>query len=470
VVGSFYDKLAKAPQAFTFEDLILLPGLAEIEPWQVRLETKFSVNLELKIPFAAAPMDTVSEWQVGVALALKGGIAVIHRNMPREEQLEHVRRVKEHPPLKITNVYLEANVSCQAAREYMRELGLRTVPVVDRGGKFVGYAVYGLLENCKMVAEAVKPGKAYSVEEALKARKAVLNGEVDVAAILDSKGLLIGTLTVADALEDINPALDKSGRLVVGAAISPFDVERIKMLDGVADVLVVDVAHAHNRNVIESLKKVSKELTSDLVVGNIGSGEAAKDILASIENVAGFRVGIASGSICKTGEVVGVAAPTLYAVALVRDALEELGATNIPIIADGGIKGAGDAVKALAAGAWAVMCGRLFAGTDEAPAPLVRIGDKVYKPYRGMASRGALEKRWAMDRYSRRAKKVEEGVEGLVEYRGSIYRVIDELVEALKAALGYVGAKSIPELWRKARFAKLSPRGVQEIRPHSIHI
>lgn len=470
MVGSFYDRLARAPQAFTFDDLILLPGLAEIEPWQVSLETKFSVNLELKIPFAAAPMDTVSEWQMGVALALKGGIAVIHRNMPPEEQLKHVKHVKEHPPLKLTNAYLETSVSCQAAREYMRELGLRTLPVVDGSGRFAGYAVYGLLEGCRRVVEAVKPGRAYTIGEALEARKAVLSGKVDVAAILDNNGFFVGTLTTTDAFEQIDPALDKSGRLVVGAAISPFDVERIRMLDGVADVLVVDVAHAHNRNVIESLKRISKELTSDLVVGNIGSGEAAKDILASVENVAGFRVGIASGSICKTGEVAGVAAPTLYAVALVRDALEELGATNIPIVADGGVKGAGDAVKALAAGAWAVMGGRLFAGTDEAPAPLLRLGGKMYKPYRGMASRGALEKRWAMDRYSRRAKRVEEGVEGLVEYRGSVYRVIDELVEALKAALGYAGAKNIPELWKKARFAKLSPRGIQEVRPHSIHI
>ena len=220
------------------------------------------------------------------------------------------------------------------------------------------------------------------------------------------------------------------------------------------------MAHFHNDNVLSAMARIVNSLESDIVVGNIGTAEAVVDAVSRLERVDGFRVGIAGGNICTTSGVAGVASPTLYAVMEARRGLEQVGLDpwETPIIADGGIRGSGDAVKALAAGAAAVMAGYLLAGTDEASAPVIRVGDKLYKPYRGMASRGAMERRHAVDRYSRVAKKVEEGIEGLVPYKGSVRRVVEEFAEGLKAGLGYAGAASVRELWRVARFAEITSR------------
>ncbi|NOZ88660.1 MAG: IMP dehydrogenase [Crenarchaeota archaeon] len=450
------------PQALSFDDVILLPGRSRVEPWQVDISTKASRRTSIRIPLIAAPMDTVSEWRLAVSLALLGGVAVIHRNMSREEQLNHVEKVKRHPKVKLAELYVEAGDECCRVVEYMRSLGLRNLPLVS-GGRPVGTVRFTDLAGCRCgerVEKYARGEAVYPIDALREALEVLRGGRYDTVALTGEGGVFLGTVVFDEALRDYQPAVDSEGRLLVAAAVSPFDVERVKMLDGVADILVIDVAHFHNDNVMNAVRRFAKDLVSDLVVGNIGTSEAVVDAFSIVERVDGLRVGIAGGNICTTSGVAGVAAPTLYAVMMARRGLEEVGVDpgEVPIIADGGIRGSGDAVKALAAGASAVMSGYMLAGTDEAAAPLIRVGGRAYKPYRGMASRGAMERRFAVDRYSRVAKRVEEGIEGLVPYRGPLEKVVAEFVEGVKAGLGYAGAASIEELWRVARFARIASR------------
>ena len=453
---------ARFVEALGFDDVVLIPGLSSVEPWQVDITSKASRNVGVNVPLLSSPMDTVSEWRLAVALALLGGVGVIHRNMPIEEQRSHVERVKNHPVVELADVAVYEGEECCRVREAIRGLGLRQLPVVDSAETVKGYIEFVDLEACSCgtpAAKLVKPGPVFELGEEGKAIDYVKRGKLDAAAVT-LRGRFLGTVTVHEALAVYNPALDEEGRLRVAVAVSPFDAKRAETLDGIADILVSDVAHFHNVNVLDAAKRLVKSLESDFVAGNLGTREGVLDTVSKLEKVDGLRMGIAGGSICTTSGVTGVAAPTLFAVIQARSALEEMGIElgTIPVIADGGVRGPGDAVKALAAGASAVMTGYMLAGTDEAAAPLVRIGNKLYKPYRGMASQGALEKRYAADRYSRVAKRVEEGIEGLVEYRGCVRRVVLEFAEGLKAGLGYAGASSIPELWRKARFARITSR------------
>ncbi len=448
--------------ALSFDDVIILPGLSPVEPWQVDLSAKASRSVGLGIPLVAAPMDTVSEWRMGVALALLGGIAVIHRNMPIEEQVEHVKKVKNHPHVVLHSVAVEPGDECCRVRDQLRQWGLRDVPVVAPGGELRGRVRLTALMGCSCgtpVAKLVEPAVAYDVAAVEDAKRAVIDGKTDAAAITLERRFL-GAVTFEEAVAEYRPVVDEEGRLRVAAAVSPFDTRRAEALDGLADVLVSDVAHFHNVNVLSAAARLARNLVSDFVAGNLGTREGVLDTLSRIEKVDGLRMGIAGGNICTTSGVTGVASPTLHAVAEARAALVELGvaSSETPIIADGGIRGSGDAAKALAAGAYAVMAGFLLAGTDEAAAPLLRIGGRLYKPYRGMASRGALQRRYAADRYSRVSKKVEEGIEGLVPYRGPVRGVVEGFAEGLRAALGYAGASSIPELWEKARFARINSR------------
>jgi len=260
-------------------------------------------------------------------------------------------------------------------------------------------------------------------------------------------------------------AVDEDGKLVVGGAVSPFDVKRAKALEKYVDVIVIDVAHAHNENVIRATKKIINEVAVDVVVGNIGTYEAAEEYLTKVENIAGFRVGIGGGSICITSSVTKVFASAAFATANVAQAVYDYKA-DIPIISDGGIRTPGDVAVALALGASCVMMGNIFAGCKESPGKLVILGGNLYKEYYGMASAKAKAKRMAIDRYS--SKKIIEGVEGLVPYRGSVKDVIREFVEGLKAAMGYAGARNIEELWTKAKVGIVTPLAVKEAAPHDL--
>ncbi len=463
----FRKKIEEAVRAPQFQDIYIMPSLSYKEPREIDLSTNFSRNIRLKIPIASSPMDTVTEDKMSIAMALLGGIGVVHRNNSIEEQIEIIERVKRAPPVRTRDLYINADDPCHRALEIMENEEIRDLPVVD-GKRLVGTIHYGdLISFCKEgfepLTKIMKSPKYVSLHSLREVNKILLEERYDTLAVTDQEGLYLGTVVYRDLFISLEPSLDSEGRLMVAAAISPFDRERVLRLDKYADALVSDLAHSHNVNALRALKSISREISKDLVIGNIATYEAVKDVADYVDKIDGFRVGLGGGSICVTPEQTGAYVPTLYAVAEVRDAVEDLG-LKVPVIADGGLRSGADIVKALAVGASVVMLGFLLAGTDEASAPLVRLGNKLYKPYRGMASKGSMERRFARDRYARVSKKVEEGIEGLVEYKGSVYKIIPELIEAVKAGLGYAGASNIRELWEKGRLLITTERGERGIR------
>ncbi|ADM27722.1 IMP dehydrogenase [Ignisphaera aggregans DSM 17230] len=465
----FREKLSNAIRAIDFGDIYLRPSLSPVDPNEVDTSTRFTRNIRIKIPIVSSPMDTVTELDMAIAMALLGGIGVVHRNMSIDQQLDIVRKVKEHPPIRLRRIYVSIGDSCRYALEIMKSYGIRSIPVVDSDTKVVGYVyIHDVLDRESMykpVAMCMRSGEIYSVRDIERARDSVIRGSMDTVAIVSHNGDYLGTLTLDDALLDVTPSLDENGSLLVAAAISPYDFARAEKLDRYVDAFVSDVAHFHNINVIRASKELVKKISADFVAGNIATYDATIDVLTHIDRVDAFRVGLGGGSICTTPQVAGAYIPTLWGVAEVRDALEDQ-KVDIPIIADGGIRTGGDIVKALATGASSAMVGYLVAGTDEASAPIIAIGDNLYKPYRGMASIGAMKRRFAVDRYSRVSKRVAEGVEGLVPYRGSVYNVIQDVVEAIRAGMGYAGARTVEELWSKAIF--ISTRSKDK--PVDLHI
>ncbi len=411
----------------TFQDVVIVPRKAPVDPKYVVLESYVSKSISVSIPVLSSPMDTVTEHVLAAELARLGGVGVIHRNMSVEEQVREVELVKSASP-GFEHVFNELELNLQ-----IKTLSKIKKPtfILDNG------RIAGVFLPVEFMEGSFLDKLKYIIK-------------------LRASGL-------------VKPSLDNGGRLIVGAAVSPFDVERAKSLEKAgADFIVTDVAHLHNVDALSSLEKLVREVSIDVIAGNIGTREAVLDIVSRVENIGGFRVGISSGSICSTGVVSGAGVPTLTAVINARSALEELGLFGkIPIIADGGIRGPGDAAKAIVAGASGVMAGRLFAGTDEAPSILVRVGDKLYKTYRGMASSGAMRRRHAADRYSTPSKQLEEGVEGLVPYSGPLVKVVAELFFGLQASLGYSGAGNIKDAWN-GRLARISPLGAREISPHDI--
>ena len=422
-----------AGEYLTFNDVVIVPGYSKVEPGNVDITGKASKRVILPIPMLSSPMDTVTEHRMAIILARFGALGVIHRNMSIDEQVEEVWRVKK------ANPSLWAELPRVDSPEALEDLLLR----LEELGSQAAIVFHG--------------GAPVGVYLALGADPDYWAGKANALVTL---------------LSSVNPApvTDELGRLMVGAAVSPFDHERAVRLEKAgADLLVVDVAHLHNENAVTALKQLSSKISIDLVAGNIGTREAALDLLSRIEGIAGLRVGISSGSICSTGEVAGAAVPTLQAVLNVVEALRELGLHGkIPVIADGGIRTPGDAAKAIIAGASSVMVGRFLAGSEEAPGAKVRVGGRVYKVYRGMGSRGARERRYALDRYSKPSKAIEEGVEGLVPYTGSALVKIMEMATGLQAALGYAGASSIEEAWVKGRLARITPIGSREVSPHDV--
>ena len=473
---SFRSKFEDAEKAFTFNDVLLLPGWTTVEPTQADVKTRVTRNIELNIPLVASPMDTVTEAEMAIALAREGAIGVLHRNCSAKEEVAMARSVKRAEALIIRDVItVNPDNTVEELRRLMKEHNIKGFPVVENEDRLVGIVTWrdvrlaeiGLKVKDVMTESVVTGSEDTSLEEAMKI---LHEHRIEKLPIIDESRRVKGLITMKDiTLKGTyqDAVRDEEGRLICAAAISPFDLPRAKALDRYVDILVLDVSHFHNSNCFDAAKEILKEVEADVIVGNIGTYEAAEDVITKLDGVAGLRVGIGSGSICSTSIVTRAGAPTLYATSRVADAVKKYGA-DIPIIADGGMRNPGDVAVAMAVGASCAMMGNVFAGCRESPGRLVSMEGRYYKEYYGMGSERARKKRYAQDRYSQPSKSISEGVEGWVPYRGPVKDILGEFTGGLKAAMGYVGANTIPEIWEKARLALITERGAQEAAPHDI--
>ncbi|HEX9914694.1 MAG TPA: IMP dehydrogenase [Candidatus Bathyarchaeia archaeon] len=472
----FRSKFENAEKALTFNDVLLLPGWTTLEPSEAKVGSRVTKRIQLNVPFVASPMDTVTEAEMAIALAREGALGVLHRNCSAKEEVDMARKVKRAEAVIIRDVVtVGPDATVEELLKLMEEHNVKGFPVVEQDDRLVGIVTWrdvrlaesSLKVRDVMTEEVVTGTEETSLEEAMKI---LHEHRIEKLPIIDEQRRVRGLITMKDiTLKGTyqEAVRDEEGRLICAAAISPFDLPRAKALEKYVDVLVLDVSHFHNKNCFEAAKQILKEVDAEIVVGNIGTFKAAEDIVTQLEGVAGLRVGIGSGSICSTSVVTRAGAPTLYATSQVADAVKQYGA-DIPIIADGGMRNPGDVAVAMAVGASCAMMGNVFAGCRESPGRLVAMEGRYYKEYYGMGSERARSKRFALDRYSQPSKSISEGVEGWVPYRGPVKDIIAEFTGGLKAAMGYVGASTIPEMWEKAKLALITEHGAQEAAPHDI--
>ncbi|MCL5680826.1 MAG: IMP dehydrogenase [Candidatus Thermoplasmatota archaeon] len=472
----YLDKFRNAEKAYTFDDVLLVPNGSRVEPDKVNTKTLLSRHIELNIPIVSSPMDTVTEADMAISMAREGGIGIIHRNNRREVQADMVRKVKREESLIIRNlITISPDLPIEKALALMKEKKIAGLPVVEQN-RLVGIVtnrdIRFLDRDARLVKEIMTKDVVYSkdntsIDEALEIMG---KKKIEKLPLVDAKGNLVGLITAKDIMKRQqfpNAVRDKQGKLLVGAAVGPFDIERAEMLqEAGADIIIVDSAHGHNLNLIESVKKMRRKIDVDLVVGNIATSEAAEALIAA--EVDGIRTGVGPGSICTTRIVAGVGVPQLTAISETAEVAEGHG---IPVIGDGGIRYSGDIVKALAAGANTVMLGSLLAGTDEAPGNEINVSGRRYKSYRGMGSLGAIMS-GENDRYGRLGvnKFVPEGVEGAVPYKGRVSETLYQLIGGLKSGMGYTGSKTIEELRKKSKFVVVTAAGMAESHPHDILI
>jgi len=472
----FRSKFENAEKALTFNDVLLLPGWTTLEPSEAKVGSRVTRNIQLNVPFVASPMDTVTEAEMAIALAREGALGVLHRNCSAKEEVDMARKVKRAEAVIIRDVVtVGPDSTVEELLKLMEEHNVKGFPVVEQDDRLVGIVTWrdvrlaesSLKVRDVMTEEVITGTEETGLEEAMKI---LHEHRIEKLPIIDDQRRVKGLITMKDiTLKGTyqEAVRDEEGRLICAAAISPFDLPRAKALEKYVDILVLDVSHFHNRNCFEAAKQILREVNAEIVVGNIGTFQAAEDIISQLDGVAGLRVGIGSGSICSTSVVTRAGAPTLYATSQVADAVKQYGA-DIPIIADGGMRNPGDVAVALAVGASCAMMGNVFAGCRESPGRLVAMEGRYYKEYYGMGSERARNKRYAQDRYSQPSKSISEGVEGWVPYRGPVKDIIGEFTGGLKAAMGYVGASTIPEMWEKARLALITEHGAQEAAPHDI--
>lgn len=468
-------------EALTFDDVLLVPGPSEVLPNETVLETQLTKKIKLNIPMMSAGMDTVTESKMAIAMARQGGIGIIHKNMSIEEQAKEVDRVKRSEQGIITDpFYLTPEHKVEDALAIMSNYHISGVPIVDDDMKLVGILTNRdvrfikdtsvIIENV-MTKEGLITGREnISIEDAAEKMN---QAKIEKLPITDDENTLKGLITTKDIKKSIqypNSARDEQGRLLAGAAvgITKDMMERVSALvKAKVDVIVIDTAHGHSKNVMNAVKTIKKEYPDlQLIVGNVATAEATKALIEAGADC--VKVGIGPGSICTTRVVTGIGVPQVTAIVECSKAAEEYG---IPIIADGGIKYSGDITKALAAGANVIMAGSLFAGTEESPGDTVIFEGRQYKEYRGMGSLGAM-KSGSSDRYFQNDTKkyVPEGVEGRVAYKGSLADVVYQLVGGLRSGMGYTGSKDLKELKEKAKFIKITPASLVENHPHDITI
>lgn len=471
-------------EGLTFDDVLLEPGPSEIMPADAEVSTKLTRDIKLNIPLTSSAMDTVTEARLAIAMAQAGGLGVLHRNLSIEEQADHVRQVKRYESGMVVNpVTVTPETTLGEVRQIVAAKKITGFPVVDpTTGKLVG-----MLTNRDMrfesdlnrkAAELMTTGDLVTMREGAgrdAARELLRTRKIERVIVVDEDYRAVGLVTMKDiekAQAFPNAAKDEQGRLLVGAASTVGDAgfERAMALaDAGADVVVIDTAHGHSAQVAKVVERIKRENNRlQIVAGNIATYDAARALIDAGADA--VKVGIGPGSICTTRIVAGVGVPQLTAIMEAVRAARESGA---PVIADGGIKYSGDLAKAIAAGASVAMMGSMFAGTDESPGEVFLYQGRSYKSYRGMGSVGAMGAGSA-DRYFQKEvetqKLVPEGIEGQTPYKGPISPVIHQMVGGLRAAMGYVGAATIPELQERARFVRITGAGLRESHVHDVMI
>ena len=478
-------KLIEAELGYTYDDFLLVPNASSIEAKDVDTTAQVSKSFTLNIPIISSAMDTVTESEMAIALAQKGGVGVIHRNMTLEQQVKEVKKVKMSGDLTIKDVVtITPNSSIDTVKHIMAQEGVSGLPVIEDEtliGIISKRDIKPFLNNPtdKKVSD-IMTSDVVTIEEPITPSEALdlaYENKVERLPVVRD-GKLAGIVTIRDILnykKHPNAARDKQGRFLVAAATGPFDLERAMALDQAgADIIAVDCAHAHNLNVVKFAGTIKDNIDADLIMGNIATAKAAEDLIA--QGVDGLKVGIGPGSMCTTRIIAGVGVPQLSAISNVADVASE---NDIPVIADGGLRYSGDIAKAIGAGADLVMLGNLLAGTYESPGDVVVMNGRKYKQYRGMGSMGAMTGGFGggADRYfqeikgpMKHSKLVPEGVEGAVPYKGTVNEVVFQLVGGLKASMGYCGAENIEKMKELAKFIRITPSGIKESHPHDLLI
>ena len=466
-------------EGITFDDVLLIPAKSDFVPSQADTSTRLTNNIRINIPIVSAAMDTVTESALAIALAQEGGIGIIHKNLTVEAQCREVIKVKRSENgVVLDPVILSPNQTVQQAREVMTEQNVSGIPIID-GKKLVGILTNRDLKFLRddsvkisevMTKDIIKAPADTTLEQA---KDILQKHRVEKLLLVTDKDELAGLITMRDIdryQKYPNAVRDSRGRLRVGAAVGVKDFERIEgLIEAEVDVIVVDTAHGHSQNVIDTVKEIKKKHNIDVIAGNVATADAVVELIKAGVNA--VKVGIGPGAICTTRIVSGVGVPQISAIMNCAEVAEK---HDIPIIADGGIRFSGDISKAIAAGASSVMLGSLLAGLAESPGMLVLYKGRQFKEYRGMGSLGAMVKGSA-DRYGQKGvtakeKLVPEGVEGRVPYRGLLSDFVYQLVGGLRAGMGYCGTPTVEQLRTKAKFVRISAAGVNESHPHNIMI
>ncbi|MBO5232998.1 MAG: IMP dehydrogenase [Prevotella sp.] len=470
-------------EGITFDDVLLIPAYSAVLPREVSLNTKFSRNIDLKIPFVTAAMDTVTEAPMAIAIAREGGIGVIHKNMPIEEQARQVAIVKRAENGMIYDpITIKRGKTVKDALDIMKEYHIGGIPVVDDDNKLVGIVTNRdlrfqsdgnrLIDDIMTSENLIVTHQQTDLEHA---SSILLEHKIEKLPVVDSENHLLGLITYKDITKAKDKPMackDSKGRLRVaaGVGVTADTFQRMEALvKAGVDAIIIDTAHGHSKGVIDKVREAKAAFPDvDIVVGNIATGEAAKALVEAGADA--VKVGIGPGSICTTRVVAGVGVPQLSAVYDVASALE---GTGVPLIADGGLRYSGDVVKALAAGGYSVMIGSLVAGTEEAPGETILFNGRKFKAYRGMGSLEAMEN-GSKDRYfqsgvSDAKKLVPEGIAGRVPYKGTVQEVVYQLVGGLRSGMGYCGAKDIDAL-HQAKFTRITNAGMLESHPHEVII
>jgi IMP dehydrogenase len=465
-------------ESLSYDDVLLLPGYSEILPRDCSIQTVLCDGISLNVPIISAAMDTVTEEKLAIAIALEGGAGVIHRNLSPEEQAHQVANVKRFLNWIIESpVTVPENAYMRDVRELVKKHGISGLPVVDNNGVIKGIITNRDLRFCRddslpvtkvMTDELVVVKGEPTVD---KAREKFNEYRIEKLPVVDNEGKLTGLITVTDMEKHENfpnAAIDKAGRLITGAAVSPQDYEvRMPLLKKArVDFVVLDTAHGDSKNVMDAICQIKKKYDIPVIGGNVASKEGTRRLIKAGADA--VKVGIGPGSICTTRVVAGIGVPQFTAV---LDCAEEAAKSNIPVIADGGVKFSGDITKAIGAGASVVMIGNLFAGLKEAPGSEIIFDGRIYKEYRGMGSMGAIAD-GAGDRYQigKDEEPVPEGIEGRVPYKGELRTYMNQLVAGLRKGMGYCGCKSIEELKQYRKFVKITAAGLRESHPHDITI